>query len=265
MRLRVLFKTIIFALLLSQVVAANPLSTPIVIAPGVGVASAGYEYVFPLKRLLEAQGHTVFVANTPIFGSVELRGETLAREINRLVPTGKIHIIGHSMGGIDARMAISKYGLGDRTLSLFSLASPHRGSRMADCTLKLASKSMAAVEVARVFKKLMGDNISAIESLTTAYLMEEFNPNIQDHPQVKYFSIAYELQKPVYLNTPVPFFWLSNKFLKDQGEGPNDGIVGSYSSSWGKLLGVLNRDHWLNALGDQKTVQLIEDALRQNF
>src|SRR5215510_6280544 len=48
----------------------------------------------------------------------------------------KVHIIAHSMGGLDARYLLCNnlYGLGalDRVVSLSTISTPHRGSQVAD-------------------------------------------------------------------------------------------------------------------------------------
>src|SRR5205814_1408651 len=48
------------------------------------------------------------------------------------LPAGPVHVIGHSMGGLDARFMVAKLGMETRVLSLTTVGTPHRGSPFAD-------------------------------------------------------------------------------------------------------------------------------------
>ena len=65
----------------------------------------------------------------------------------------KIHIIAHSMGGLDSRYMISKLGMADRVLSLTTISTPHHGSPIADITVARASPAL------NVFMDHLGINI----------------------------------------------------------------------------------------------------------
>src|SRR5207249_8887306 len=43
-----------------------------------------------------------------------------------------VNIVAHSMGGLDARYAISQLGLGGRVASLITIGTPHLGTPLAD-------------------------------------------------------------------------------------------------------------------------------------
>jgi triacylglycerol lipase len=76
--------------------------------------------------------HRVVEPSLNPIGSVVERGDQLARAIERLPlgPGEKVHVIAHSMGGLDARHAIGK--VGDRVAGLATIGTPHRGSPVAD-------------------------------------------------------------------------------------------------------------------------------------
>jgi triacylglycerol lipase len=76
--------------------------------------------------------HRVVEPSLNPIGSVAERGDQLAREIERLplAPEEKVHIIAHSMGGLDARHAIGK--VGDRVAGLATIGTPYLGSPVAD-------------------------------------------------------------------------------------------------------------------------------------
>jgi pimeloyl-ACP methyl ester carboxylesterase len=57
---------------------------------------------------------------------------TQVTEALRARPDVQIHIIAHSMGGLDARWALAKGGLADRTASLTTIGTPHHGTSVAN-------------------------------------------------------------------------------------------------------------------------------------
>jgi len=57
------------------------------------------------------------------------------------MPGKKVNVIGHSMGGIDARVAIARFGAAERVASLTTVASPHRGTPLADLSPFFRGKS----------------------------------------------------------------------------------------------------------------------------
>lgn len=71
----------------------------------------------------------------------------------------------------------------------------------------------------------------------TIFVVNDFNKNVLDHPNVKYFSL--EGGKPKW-NSAVNFFY--GKIWEE--EGPNDGLVSNHSARWGNFLGSLGEDHF---------------------
>src|SRR5260370_3628695 len=72
----------------------------------------------------------------PPVGDVPTRASALAHQINDSFPQGPIHIVAHSMGGLDARFVLSNNVLGlanqGRVVSLSTVSTPHRVSAIAD-------------------------------------------------------------------------------------------------------------------------------------
>src|SRR5215469_10984999 len=70
---------------------------------------------------------------------IKNRAARLAEQIQARFPEGKVHIIAHSMGGLDSRYLLSKnlLGLDGRVASLSTVSTPHRGSPVADLVLGL--------------------------------------------------------------------------------------------------------------------------------
>ena len=81
---------------------------------------------------MRAAGNRVHCARlSPTAGIVHRAGQ-LRDYLNQVSPIEPVHIIAHSMGGLDARYMISRLDMADRVLSLTTIATPHRGSPFAD-------------------------------------------------------------------------------------------------------------------------------------
>src|SRR6185369_15695641 len=73
--------------------------------------------------------------NQSFSGSVDLRAQQLRDRVNTVISTTgspKVHIIGHSMGGLDARHMIVDKDMADRVATLTTIGTPHHGSPVAD-------------------------------------------------------------------------------------------------------------------------------------
>lgn len=95
---------------------------------------------------LTANGHTVHALTVPPFNSVEVRAREAESQINTILaawqpgPTctdrqranPRVHLITHSMGGLDARYLTSTLPIGARVASVTTMSTPHRGSAVAD-------------------------------------------------------------------------------------------------------------------------------------
>jgi triacylglycerol lipase len=101
----------------------------------------GIEYFNGVARYLERKFRShdlrVTTSKVPAIGSIEARAKELAPQIIKAADEeekgkGKVHIFAHSMGGLDARCAIFKYGVAERVATLVTIGTPHHGSPVAD-------------------------------------------------------------------------------------------------------------------------------------
>ncbi len=228
------------------------------------------QYWFGIKDALAARGIRVITTTVPASASIEERATALCREIAAAATRtygldDGVNVVAHSMGGLDARYMISRLG-GVRVRSLVTIATPHRGSAIADAVVgthyRLPRRFYWLAERATGLE-LGGGGTSAIAQLTTRYMNEQFNPRTPDDPHVRYFSYGAATRgRPPLLS---PFRW-SHGVLQAL-EGPNDGLVSVDSSRWGTYKGTLvglnhldlinwsNRLHWAvrGWLGEQRT------------
>jgi triacylglycerol lipase len=151
------------------------------------------------------------------------------------------------MGGLDLRYAISKLGLDNAVASLTTLATPHRGSSLAE--LGLSTPTGLRDLLSEVFNWL-GTNLypsmssdvkAALQDLTRDYVANTFNPSVPDAEGVKYFSWSAGVGKGTQesINSMlIP----SNRYIFEK-EGVNDGFVSAVSAVWGDHLGQIGLSH----------------------
>lgn len=244
--MKLLSKVSILALIFLSQLAISSEKAPFIFAHGFFVPHHVYTHVVPLKQLFRTMDREIHIAKTPMIGSIEHRGKILVEEIRRLVPSGKFHLIGHSMGGLDARYALTFTDIAERCLSLTTLATPHRGSEIADIVVdivdhgrtELLSEIPGADKMVQLFKRFMG----SVRDLTTDNMREHFNLEVQNTRGVEYYSLGFEIPLPFFFYTTQVELFPIFRFFMDLNL-PNDGVVTVESSKWGTYLGTMWGDH----------------------
>ena len=99
-------------------------------------ASDGLHYFKGIARRLRENGFDVFQSSVGFAAGVERRAADLKREIETALAVRpnqtKVHIIAHSMGGLDARHMIVDLEMAERVASLTTVGTPHLGTSFAD-------------------------------------------------------------------------------------------------------------------------------------
>ena len=171
---------------------------------------------------------------SPVTGSArEL--EKKIRDIVRRSGCGKVNIIAHSKGGLDARAAIALTEAGKHVASLTTINTPHRGCEFADYLLgEIPEAGQKAV--ADTYNKAaakLGDHdpdfLSAVKDLT-AEKCRERNEVIKDAPDVYYQSVGSVLRGASSGQFPLNYTYHLVKYF----DGENDGLVGAGSFAWGE-------------------------------
>jgi triacylglycerol lipase len=225
------------------------LKNPIVLIHGLfgfeSIRIAGWAVLsyFPgIPDLLRAAGNRVLVPRLSPTAGIAERAAQLKGFLDTHSPNEPVHLLAHSMGGLDARYLISRLGMADRVLSLTTLGTPHRGCSFADW-------GIARLE--RIVKPLL--NLFRIPTQgfydVTVASCGRFNQDVPDAPGVRYFSVAGRYEGS-YFNPEwyLPF----GVVLKE--EGPNDGIVSVASASYGESVDLWEGDHlslvnWFSPIG----------------
>src|SRR5947207_427484 len=104
-------------------------------AHGLHIKTDQLHYFRGIKSQLEGEGFVVRETNVGFASSLENRAHDLKPQIEGVLQetgSNKVHIIAHSMGGLDSRFMIAKLGMADRIASLTTIGTPHLGSAFAD-------------------------------------------------------------------------------------------------------------------------------------
>lgn len=252
---------------------------PIVLAHGffgfedfAGVDFATYFYQVKDELAKHGEAHVYTPAVDP-FNDSTTRGAQLARAIQGILDqTGyaKVVIIGHSQGGLDARVVAHDYP--DQVAAVVTYATPHQGSKVSDLVLGLVSDP-GLQGIADSLVRLLGgplwdqagEETSLIKGLAqfASPGIAEFNAEYPDAPGVAYFSIGgrtdLALASSECASPDAPPFIkdfererdLVDLLLKptntllDDGfsQTPNDGLVTVASAKHGTFLGCVPADH----------------------
>jgi triacylglycerol lipase len=269
---------------------AHASSHPIVLAHGFDGSLTNRWSFYKVEDKLRADGHVVHAAQVSPYKGVPARAAQLATHVDaaqrecRAKPgcdASKVHIIAHSMGGLDARYLISKLGYGDRVASLTTISTPHRGSNIADVLLKIipddvdsAVNAMASVWGRTFTERELADDSdvkAALSSISEKTTRETFNPEVQDDARVTYISWA-GVSEVIGIPNPKDYDACEGKLQTRLGirDGmdpslvpaaafvahgtelrPNDGMVTVESAKWGKFMGCIPADH-LDEVGQPK-------------
>jgi len=234
---------------------------PIILAHGM----SGFDSLFGvvdywpgIVSALESGGAEVFVTEVSQFNQTETRGEQLLAQVEEIVAiTGeaKVHIIGHSHGGLDARYVAAMRP--DLVASVTTVGTPHHGAELADFVRDVVEEgSLGETVLAGVagglgtlLALLSGtsnpqDPIAALESLSTDGAAA-FNAA---HPQG--LPVQPCGQGPELVGGVRYFSWSGTRALTnafDVSDGllgltslvygeDNDGLVGRCSSHLGKVI-----------------------------
>ena len=208
----------------------------LVFASGVLVPQriAGLDYFNGLRS--QYPPDTTLFPPVSVLGSVELRAQELAARIKQKFPAGEVHIIAHSIGGLDARCLVAQnlLGLASRVVSLSTISTPHRGSPVAD--LLLGEPAGLEFPFSNLLAQFSPVNVHAMLDLRT-----NGAPGFKDQdpvPGVRYFAYA-----GAGLGSPLLF---STQAYIQSREGVNDGMVSVNSATWPNKLAepAWNTDHF---------------------
>lgn len=170
-------------------------------------------YFRGIGEALKAKGHRVAAPRLSPMGGVSDRARQLTEFIQQTHPNEKVHLMAHSMGGLDCRYALSCLGLDQHALSLTTIGTPHQGTTAADIGVsRLEGYIKPWLRYLNIphdaFYDLMTDRCQA------------FNEKVKDVPGIQYYAVAGR-NSGAWLS---PEWWVSYGIVMLR-EGANDGIV----------------------------------------
>ena len=191
----------------------------------------GVEYFAGVAKHLEqafAGRVSVREAKTLPFGSIEGRAGFLARQVDELFPEGELHVVAHSMGGLDARRLVAEKGWGfqKRVRSVVAVGTPHQGSPVATGLNLLNLLRLADSLLSSPLLDMLRDNFNAINDLSGP-AAKTFNNTYPDVPGIKYLEIAGVGRAG---DAPTSLLLRAVHEYVRSREGANDGVVSESSA-----------------------------------
>jgi triacylglycerol lipase len=221
-----------------------------------GLANGLLKYWGDVDKYLRSQGAKVSTPGSSAANSLSVRAsQTIAYLEGTASAPGwrivngcsKVHIIGHSQGGLVARYMVKHLNYASKVSSITSVNTPHYGSPVADFVFAVCPDWLLPYvgDVVNTFAKLFyrdgrsQDAIAMGQSLTVA-TAKTFNSNTPNVSGIYYYSygssmtaidlIQHPIMSLTYPATKLGGSWYS------QGT-TNDGIVPLTSQKWGTWKG----------------------------
>jgi triacylglycerol lipase len=212
---------------------------PVVLAHGllgfdtIRLGRSRHEYFRGVRARLEKEGIVVHPARVGKTASVAARAADLAAFVETL-DVKRVNVVAHSMGGLDARYAVARLGIGRRVASVVTIGTPHLGTPVADMGAAVGERALLFAAMEK-----LGVHTAAFQDLTSAR-MKQFNRAVVNVRGVYYASVIGAASRrrevnPMLLPT---YLWLACC------AGASDGVVPASSQPWGDVLRAVDADHW---------------------
>lgn len=185
-----------------------------------------FHYFRKIRSALVGHGFVAYYSKVSWAAGVQTRARELRDELLRI--TGdftrcpKVHIIAHSMGGLDARHMLFRYRMHGRVASLSTVSTPHLGTSFADWGLKHLGPAIGMAG-------RWGLDITGFRDLTRARC-RAFNRKAEQFELsngVRYRTYAgVQTEDRVFAPFRLPWRIINRE------EGENDGLVSLRSAIW---------------------------------
>ncbi len=215
-----------------------------------------------IPSALEQHGAVVFFGQQDSWADIETNAAGIAVRIDEILTqthAEKVNIIGHSKGGLEARMVASSLGMQDKIASITTVATPHYGSKTIDGLARLPHFFWRRI-AASVNRQAAAagdkhpDCFKVCNGFTTEY-MQEFNENNPNQAGILYQSYACILRFP--FSSIILFL---TKLVVYYIEGQNDGFVTTSSASWGNRHSIIYSNS-LRGISHQDAVDIKKKPL----
>jgi triacylglycerol lipase len=216
-----------------------------------GMAAGLIKYWGGLDTYLRSQGAKVTTPGSSAANSLPTRASQIQSALNTWMPANgcsKVHLVGHSQGGLVIRYMVKNLGFSGKTATVTSVNSLHKGAPMADIVLGVIpswlqpfANSALSLLAQLVYRDGRPQDVIAMgQSLTVKYL-NSFNVNTPNVSGMKYYSYGSSMAWADIIQHPLmalthPITWAGGLFYGLGGE--NDGVVPLTSQKWGSWKGT---------------------------
>lgn len=228
----------------------TPLKNPIVLVHGSTASGANLSvgpfdlgpYWADLPEFLSSNGTVVKIAHLPTDASIAERAAVLKNFLETDMKGQMVNVVGHSLGGLDARYCASILG-SNQIASITTIGTPHLGTPLADWAWSQAENKGLWYWLFRLFGYDLKHR-RFLQEITT-HAMKRFNEKVQNRHDVRYFSVRTKARFTE--GTMSGFLWLPSRWLEGQGHyltaNGHDGFVPFDSQVWGADLAGAEIDH----------------------
>lgn len=162
-----------------------------------------------------------------------LRAHEIWRDENR-----PVHIMAHSAGGLAARRALHQLGSRKNLRGLLTVATPHRGSHLAQICVEMPERAPASARLLKIF----GYDLASRREFFTELTIDHVNATFKDE--------CFLFNKASIVCAAPPARWSPPmKLIHRLGAvrdltPPSDGIIERTSQPYGEILGEICLDHF---------------------
>jgi triacylglycerol lipase len=187
-----------------------------------------FHYFRGIRGALTKAGFHAFHSNVEWAAAAEVRARTLKKNVELALArtkAEKINIIGHSMGGLDARHMLYDFRqerIQEKVAGIATFGTPHWGSPFANWGVACLNPVLTGL-------KFLGLDLSAFKDLTTD-ACKRFNERAAEFERTSgvVFHAYVGTARFETLFSPLAPSWRIIEAL----EGPNDGLVSRASQRW---------------------------------
>jgi hypothetical protein len=174
---------------------------------------------------------------------------------------GPVHILGHSAGGLVARLAFEKLKREERIKSCVTFASPNRGTGLAQRILDIPTKFTGSHRFLKTIGYYADQKTEFFKELTSDGILKIFESKFDD-PRLA-SVVCWDERKNWCL--PLKTFFLIPAF--NAYDVPSDGFVDRDTQAFGKAIAEMKIDHvrQVGLFDDGKRFDQLCDMLAEYF
>ncbi|HMN67797.1 MAG TPA: hypothetical protein PKC28_04585, partial [Bdellovibrionales bacterium] len=157
-------------------------------------------------------------------------------------PDARVHIFGHSAGGLIARLLMRHWGdqADEKVLSYLTIATPHRGTSLAQACVDMPNRHRRSAMFLRGFGYDVRSKRDFFHELTPEGIGDVFG-GLQDEDDSRFASIVCALPRSGWC-LPLRSFYAIPAL--NQLSSASDGVVDRDSQPYGEVLAEIPIDHF---------------------